>query len=214
MRSTAELRRIWGPECATTRQLVRISLHNGVKITVRRECEEAYRALDAVLKKHNYRPRQADTAAMNCRTITGGSGLSLHSFGIAVDINWQSNGYGKRATTDMPPAMISDIEAIRTKGGHRVWSWGGRWSTPDFMHQEVVASPAELATGIAGETPPKKEEDIMASKDELRDVVREALAGVHARLDDMELRQQQDKNRGDKILAGLREQFPEAFPPA
>lgn len=155
MRSTVELRRIWGPECATQGQLIRITLHNGVRITARRECEEAVRALDAALARHQYHPRQADTAAMNCRRITGGTGLSLHSFGTAIDINWQSNGYGKRASTDMPPAMIAGIEAVRTNDGLRVWSWGGRWSTPDFMHFEVVASPAELAHGIRStEDPP------------------------------------------------------------
>ncbi len=50
----------------------------------------------------------------------------------------------------MTTAMVEAIEAIRTRGGHRVWQWGGRWSTPDYMHVEVVASPAELATGIDG----------------------------------------------------------------
>lgn len=207
MRSTTELRRIWGPACASSGQLTRFTLYNGVKLTIRRECEGAVRALDGVLRAHGYQPRQADTAAMNCRKITGGSGLSLHSFGVAIDINWQTNGYGRRASTDMPMAMVEDIEAIRTRGGHLVWQWGGRWSTPDYMHVEVVASPAELATGIRD-----NEEDDEVNLPELQ----QELSYIHGKLDtqaeeigQLETRQRQLKDRGDAILAILRKAFPE-----
>lgn len=117
-----------------------------------------------MLKLHKYATRKADTGAYNCRKITGGTGYSLHSYGIALDINWQSNPYGSRLVTDMPSAMIADIKAIRTKNGKQVWRWGGDYSgNKDAMHFEIIASPADIATGIDPKTvkgsvvtPPKK----------------------------------------------------------
>jgi hypothetical protein len=93
--------------------------------------------------------------AYNCRPITGGTKYSLHAYGIALDINWQANPYGKKLITDMPPDMRAAIKAIRTTGGHQVWRWGGDYSgNKDAMHFEVVASPGELASGIDPSTIP------------------------------------------------------------
>ncbi|MBK6368230.1 MAG: M15 family metallopeptidase [Polaromonas sp.] len=78
---------------------------------------------------------------------------SLHSYGTAIDINWQTNPYGHHLITDMPIGMIEDIEAIETVGGVQVWRWGGRYrGNKDAMHFEVVASPAELVRGIRSTT--------------------------------------------------------------
>lgn len=140
---------------------------------------DAYAALDAVLEAHCYRVRREDTGAYNCRKITGGSGYSLHAYGpgskftfwtivsiatsLAVDINWQTNPYGSRLVTDMPRAMVDEIEAIRTVSGAQVWRWGGYYAgNKDAMHYEIVCSPADLNTGIR--TP--KEEDDMATPTE------------------------------------------------
>lgn len=155
MRSTSQLRRDWAPACR---------FKSGLFLA-------AYAALDACLKAHRYGPRAGDTGAYNCRRITGGVGFSLHAFGpgdrfrfwngvtiataLAVDINWQTNPYGRRLVTDMPPAMIDRIERIRTRSGDRVWRWGGRYTTnKDAMHFEIVCTPAALATGIDPATLP------------------------------------------------------------
>ena len=91
----------------------------------------------------------------NCRAITGGRAYSLHAYGIAIDINWQSNPYGPVLVTDMDPAMVAAILSIRTNGGAQVWRWGGSYrGNKDGMHFEVVCTPAELATGIRGLTDP------------------------------------------------------------
>ena len=187
-RSTSKLRQLWGPACAPASTRITLSLHGEGRITVDRRTEAAWRALNAVLVAHNYRTRRADTGAYNCRRITGGTGYSLHAYGTAADVNWQSNPYGKRLVTDMPRAMIDAILAIRTRGGHRVFRWGGDYATnKDAMHFEIVASPAELATGIDPRTvpgappappppPPAKEGPLMALTDqeqrELLDKVR------------------------------------------
>lgn len=126
-------------------------------VSVHRDIVPAVHALSACMERHSYESRRLDTGAYNCRRITGGSGYSLHSYGIALDINWRTNPYGKTLKTDMPKAMIREIKAIRTTSGAQVWRWGGDYSgNKDAMHFEVVASPAELATGIAKPKPVKK----------------------------------------------------------
>lgn len=153
--STTALRQAWAPAC---RSKGKVFL-------------PAYDALDAGLRKHQYKVRSADSGAYNCRKITGGSGYSLHAYGpaysftfwngvkfstsLAVDINWQSNPYGPRLITDMPRAMIDDIVAIRTNNGRQVWGWGGYYrGNKDAMHFEIVCSPGDLATGINPNTIP------------------------------------------------------------
>lgn len=53
--------------------------------------------------------------------------LSLHSWGIACDINWAQNRYGTNG--NMHPKIV---EAFEKHG----FSWGGRWKTKDPMHFE------------------------------------------------------------------------------
>ncbi len=179
--STAAARREWSPACTVPRKT--ISLYGDGRITIHAETVEAFLALDDCLRAHNYRTRAADTGALVCRAITGGTGYSLHAYGIAADINWNSNPYGKRLVTDMPAAMVADIKAIRTGSGEYVFGWGGDYSTnKDAMHFEVRCTRADLATGIRRNTIPAappaepKEWDEMATKDEIKAAVKEAIA--------------------------------------
>lgn len=165
MRSTAELRILWAPAC--TPPFARYTLHGGGVVTVDVLVVDALKALNAVLIDWDYRTRRADTGAYNCRQITGGTNYSLHAYGIAVDLNWNTNPYGRTLVTDMPIGMIEAIEGIRTAGGVQVWRWGGRYSNnKDAMHFEVVASPAELARGIQSQTTTNTERLIVTPEDE------------------------------------------------
>ncbi|MGB5758507.1 MAG: peptidoglycan-binding protein [Acidimicrobiales bacterium] len=149
MRTTSQLRRIWAPACKRTLRVV--TLHSGAKVSVAVEVVEAFQALDSVMQAFGYRPRPADTGAFNCRQITGGTSFSLHAYGIAADINWNSNPYRRDnvLVTDMSPEMVAAIKAIRTGNGAPVFGWGGDYrSVKDAMHFEVVASRTEIATGI------------------------------------------------------------------
>lgn len=147
--TTSELRREWGPKCATPSQLVAIPIVGGARVVVNVECKPAFEALHTVMQAHNYQLRRADTGAMNCRPITGGTGYSLHAFGIAGDYNWKTNPYGPRLVTDMDGAMIDDVYKIRTNNGVQVFRWGGYYAgQKDAMHFEVVCSRGNLATGI------------------------------------------------------------------
>ena len=165
MRSTAELRILWAPAC--TPPFARYTLHGGGVVTVDVLVVDALKALNAVLIDWDYRTRRSDTGAYNCRTITGGRSYSLHAYGIAVDLNWNTNPYGRTLVTDMAIGMIEAIEGIRTAGGVQVWRWGGRYSNnKDAMHFEVVASPAELARGIQSQTTTNTERLIVTPEDE------------------------------------------------
>ncbi|MEH6727451.1 MAG: glycosyl hydrolase 108 family protein [Hyphomicrobiales bacterium] len=140
--------------------------------------QDAWQALSSVLAAHSYDIRTTDTDSYNCRAITGGTGRSLHSFGIALDINWTTNPFIKTpdkrkvrfsdqptqaeraqdvkrhlADTDMTEAMIVDVLAIKTSGGKGVFEWGGYWSNvKDAMHFEIDLSPADVAVGIDWDT--------------------------------------------------------------
>lgn len=54
-------------------------------------------------------------------------GLSIHSWGAAFDVNWDTNGVGKKAPHDIPEAFVKAFE-------HVGWEWGGRWNMRDWMH--------------------------------------------------------------------------------
>ena len=60
-----------------------------------------------MLVGHGYRIREQDTGGYACRKITGGTQPSLHSYGIAADVNWQTNPYlktpNRRTVRFFPP---------------------------------------------------------------------------------------------------------------
>lgn len=54
--------------------------------------------------------------------------LSIHSYGAAVDFNWDTNPMGPELKTDLPPPFVN---AFRNQG----WEWGGDWKgIKDAMH--------------------------------------------------------------------------------
>lgn len=153
--STSTLRTWWAPACRGP--WATVALNGAGKVSVRPAVVEAVKALNLVLKTYGYVTRAADTGAYNCRRITGGTGYSLHAYGIAVDINWQTNQYGRTLRTDMfkpgDHRMPYRIQDIRTNNGRQVLRWGGLYSgNKDPMHFEVVCSPADLRTGINWKT--------------------------------------------------------------
>ena len=145
MASTSEMRAAWAPACDSGGMTTIDFGDQGARVTVDRVTVPIWRAVEAILAKYRYRIRRADTGAYNCRQITGGSGYSLHAYGIAVDINWSTNPYGSRLVTDFPPGAIREIEALNVSGTP-VLRWGGRYSgNKDAMHFEVIVSPSVAA---------------------------------------------------------------------
>ena len=145
MASTSEMRAAWAPACDSGGMQTIAFGNAGARITIDRITVPIWRAVESILAKYRYTIRRADTGAYNCRQITGGSGYSLHAYGIAVDINWQSNPYSSRLITDMPAGAIREIEELNV-AGRPVLRWGGRYSgMRDAMHFEVIVPPAVAA---------------------------------------------------------------------
>ena len=149
MLTTSQLRAAWAPACAVP--LATVEVVQGVRVHCHERAATAVHALGRVMEAHGYIVRAGDTGAYNCRQITAGSGHSLHAFGIAIDINWNTNPFraDNVLVTDMPRVMVRNIVRIHTNGGEQVWGWGGHYRrVKDAMHFEIVCSPAELSTGI------------------------------------------------------------------
>lgn len=79
---------------------------------------------------HELRLDQHD-GGFNFRKITGGQGLSLHSFGIAIDWDPENNPRKKRLTRTLPNWWYDIWKA-------RGWSDGSHFSTPDPMHVQFA----------------------------------------------------------------------------
>lgn len=69
----------------------------------------------------------------NIRKKRGAVSMSLHSWGLAVDLNAGWNRFGNRPT--LSPAFVKCF----TDAG---FDWGGTWSKPDGMHFQLSTLPA------------------------------------------------------------------------
>jgi hypothetical protein len=88
----------------------------------------------------SYRAEQRQTSCFNWRPVTNGTALSMHSWGVAIDINSADNPYQRslaadpknknRVKTDMPPGLIAIMQDV---GFRHLW-----W---DPMHFELAVNP-------------------------------------------------------------------------
>lgn len=169
-------KREWGEPCNAAHTLHTIQWSPEVRLYIDKRAEIAFRALYDVMHAHGYRPRPGVTGSYNCRKVTGGSYMSSHAWGIALDVNWDVNAYRHdRLVTDLPKDLIQDVLDIRTKEtGAQVWRWGGDWDADpetiennyDAMHFEIVATPEELAEGLTNEPTPVEPDPIPVEPEE------------------------------------------------
>jgi len=88
-----------------------------------------------------------NTSAFNCRTVTGGSSFSEHSYGRAIDLNPLVNPYVNGGLVLPPagqafvdrsldaPGMIHAGDEVVLAFAARGWIWGGTWtSLKDYQH--------------------------------------------------------------------------------
>lgn len=68
----------------------------------------------------------------NIRRKRGGISSSLHSWGLAVDVNAAWNRMGRT------PTLSSEFVKCWTDAG---FEWGGRWRIPDGMHFQLSRIP-------------------------------------------------------------------------
>jgi D-alanyl-D-alanine carboxypeptidase len=87
-----------------------------------------------------------NTSGFNCRPVPGTRRWSQHAYGLAIDVNPVENPFVHRGAVD-PPAGRRYLDRSRFRRGMvrpgdvvvRAfaaigWSWGGRWSSPDYQH--------------------------------------------------------------------------------
>jgi hypothetical protein len=65
------------------------------------------------------------------RIMRGGSHLSMHSYGIALDFNAAHNPFGYHGLFKPSSPLVMAFEA-------EGWTWGGRWAKPDGMHFQAA----------------------------------------------------------------------------
>jgi hypothetical protein len=65
----------------------------------------------------------------NIRRKRGAASMSLHSWGLAIDINAAWNGFGKK------PTMSPELVKCFTDAG---FDWGGVWKRADGMHFQIA----------------------------------------------------------------------------
>ena len=87
-------------------------------------------ALQACLDAGVPLERMRYSGCYNWRPKRGGSQLSLHTWGLAVDIEPAANPRGERWRDDGKRLHPSIIETFIK----RRWVWGNEFSTPDPMH--------------------------------------------------------------------------------
>jgi hypothetical protein len=87
-----------------------------------------------------------NTSGFNCRPVPGTRRWSQHAYGLAIDINPVENPFLHGGRVD-PPAGRRYLDRSRIRRGmvragdvvvrafaSIGWSWGGRWSSPDYQH--------------------------------------------------------------------------------
>ena len=129
---------------------------------------EHYEGSDAASMADN------NTSAFNARAVTGGSRLSLHAYGVAIDLNPLQNPFISISTDGA--AMIDPVAAARSyvnrldyrpgkpeRAGlaepvvdvfarHGFINWGGYWNYPvDYQHFEIA--PRSFVEQLAAVSP-------------------------------------------------------------
>lgn len=133
-----------------------------IRVNDRRELNELMTLMFQLADKHDYvlysnkNGENWGPWGMECRAVSGTSTPSGHSKGLSMDWNAPYNPYSYTFQSDMPPAMVLDIESCG-------WYWGGRYEGQkyDAMHYGYAWTPADVAGHVAkaksllsGVTPP------------------------------------------------------------
>lgn len=136
----------WGPgwpHCQPGKQ--KAVSAGGIRVTVRAEIAELVGNLLSATDKI-YNLNGSYTGGYNCRPIAGSSTASNHSWGLAIDINYNKNP--RTASTanfhsEIPPKVVA------------MWNdcgffWGGFYNhSSDTMHFEYIGNPASVAKNLA-----------------------------------------------------------------
>lgn len=115
---------------------------SGVRISVHKRVARLVDLLMDDTERRGYLLINGQCGGYNCRAISGTSTASNHSWGLAVDLNWQSNPFARPRVTDMP----GWLPLLWNRYG---FAWGGNYGNngttgrADAMHLEFMGSPAD-----------------------------------------------------------------------
>jgi hypothetical protein len=112
------------------RNLTSVRSPSGAAFRVNRAAAKDFEGFLQDLEKTGYQIDPGESGGHAHREIRGGSGLSEHAYGTAIDINPSRNPFSPAGEkiTDLPP----NVAELAAK--HNL-EWGGNWTSPvDTMH--------------------------------------------------------------------------------
>ena len=117
-----------------------------VDLLVARASVPVWAAVSQIMESEPYLFRESAGGTYKCRPIKGSSPprYSLHSYGIAFDLNPRANPQRRPLTYDYPHTFLERMKGIRANGKTAV-AWGGDWSgvPPDAMHWQINVAPGD-----------------------------------------------------------------------
>lgn len=124
----------------------------GVSVTCHALIVPAYKLIAEIMAEESYYVKPDSTGSFNYRYISGTTTLSIHSWGLAIDINWNDNYVNAPSgsiQSNFKTACARVRDEIRCNNGAQVFGWGGDWnSKKDWMHLETVCTAADIQTGV------------------------------------------------------------------
>ena len=137
-------------------QIGNVIVANGAAATLTRVFDRAFAAgfpIQRMASVDAYRGNDVasmaagNTSAFNCRKVVGNPyRISQHSYGNAIDINPAQNPYVSGGVVYPAGSGTYLSRTVRRQGMHvsgtavldtmraEGWSWGARWSEPDYHH--------------------------------------------------------------------------------
>lgn len=118
---------------------------SGVRVTVHKRIARLVQLLADETERRGYLAKLGQTGAYNCRCIAGTKTPSNHSWGLAIDWNWQSNPYSSNRSHTNPQWMYDLWSRYGFANGSM---YDGPW---DWMHFEFMGSmaDADIMTALA-----------------------------------------------------------------
>lgn len=149
--SRTAAQRGWGagwPSCGGARNnLATITFaRSGVRVTVHKRIARLVKILADTTEARGYLAKPGQTGAYNCRAIGGTNSPSNHSWGLAIDWNWQDNPFTTDPSKNHMPGWMPNLWA------RYGFAWGGWYSGKrDYMHLEGMFTPeqADQLTALA-----------------------------------------------------------------
>lgn len=109
-----------------------IRLHRKCAASFIRISEEIWRFADKSQKIIEHYGLHLCGGGYNFRVMRGGSALSMHAFGAAIDFDPERNAFGDKSP------RFAEFPKVIEFFGREGWEWGGFWKKKDGMHFQAA----------------------------------------------------------------------------